>query len=152
MCKQACVTLLSYFSQNSEISSLPLLFTYLPLSSLLRQLSLSPAGASVVPRLFCLCLTRSGSAVFFLTFAHLVAESVHLVWFVWNCVKIVCMVRCVIPLGHPIIFLTSGGRVLKLGIFPCNFSRVALTFCKLFTTLFFLIFLTLYRVGAYLLS
>ena len=89
LCKQACVTLLSYFSQNSEISSLPLLFTYLPLSSLLRQLSLSPAGASVVPRLFCLCLTRSGSAVFFLTFAHLVAESVRFVCFVCNCVKIV---------------------------------------------------------------
>ena len=151
MCKQACVTLLSYFSQNSEVSSRSLLFTYLPLFSLLCQLPLFRVCASVVPCLFRIGLTRSISAVFPYLCSFGGGNRVK------QCIALIlCVILCnlcrVIPLDTPHKFFSSGGSVLKLGIFPCKFYRVALTFWKLFTTLFFLIFLTLYRLGAYLLT
>ena len=136
------------FSQNSEVSSLSLLFTYLPLFFLLRHLPLFRVCASVVPCLFRIGLTRSICSCFSLPL---------FTWWRKQCIALfLCVILCnlcrAIPLDTPHKFFSSGGSVLKLGIFSCNFSRVALTFWKLFTTLFFLIFLTLYRLGAYLLT
>ena len=111
----------------------------------------SPFFAFVVPCLFCIGLTRSISAVFPYLCSFGGGNSAKQCIALFLCV-ILCYLCREIPLDTPHKFFSSGGSVLKLGIFPCNFSRVALTFCKLFTTLFFLIFLTLYRVGAYLLT
>ena len=129
MCKQACVTLLSYFSQNSEVSSRSLLFTYLPLSFLLRQLPLFRICASVVPCLFRINLTRSISAVFPYLCSFGGGNSAKQCIALFLCV-ILCNLCRVIPLDTPHNFFSSGGSVLKLGMFPCNFFTGCSHFLK----------------------
>ena len=111
LCKQACVTLLSYFSQNSETSSLPLLFTYLPLSFLLRQLSPSPDSLRFSR------IQLSCSLPLFTWWRNQCVLWVLCVFLCANVCKL-CMTwsRWITP-----YFFRSGERVLKFGTSPCNF-------------------------------